>query len=263
MKKLKVLGLAAVAAGMVTLTSCLDGGGNTQSGGAFGYADFNMEAGGIVATDDYGTIIASNAFNTQLTGGEYISFFANIDYDNQTSSKYITATVSDITTYPEYQAKSYLTDTLDLLPNEMTIDQIKVQGLGNSGTTQYLFTANQHIFMSGGHKNIPSDMKVRYDLSYVGGAEPVTIDGKRVYDFYLRAVKNADGDNTKSDRDIVGAYGLKDFLRNAINVEKSAGKSDVNVRFNYINEFSKDSTSWAWKSSDVYSFAIATYSESK
>ena len=43
MKKLKVLGLAAVAAGMVTLTSCLDGGGNTQSGGAFGYADFNME----------------------------------------------------------------------------------------------------------------------------------------------------------------------------------------------------------------------------
>ena len=107
----------------------------------------------------------------------------------------------------------------------MTIDRIKVQGLGNSGTTQYLFTANQHIFMSGGHKNIPSDMKVRYDLSYVGGAEPVTIDGKRVYDFYLRAVKNADGDNTKSDRDIVGAYGLKDFLRNAINVEKSAGKS--------------------------------------
>ena len=30
MKKLKVLGLAAIAAGMFSLTSCLDGGGNTQ-----------------------------------------------------------------------------------------------------------------------------------------------------------------------------------------------------------------------------------------
>lgn len=31
MKKLKVLGLAAIAAGMFSLTSCLDGGGNTAA----------------------------------------------------------------------------------------------------------------------------------------------------------------------------------------------------------------------------------------
>ena len=34
MKKLKALGLAAMAACMFSLTSCLDGGGNTQSGSA-------------------------------------------------------------------------------------------------------------------------------------------------------------------------------------------------------------------------------------
>lgn len=264
MKKLKFLGLAAIAAGMVSLTSCLDGGGNKTSGGAFGYADFSMEAGGIVATDDYGSVIAASAFNTQLTGGEYISYFASIDYDAQTSTKYTTAVVSDIRKYPEYHTNPYLTDTVSLLNNEITINQIAVQPLGNMGSsTIYAFTANKHIFMSAGHKNIPSDMKVRYDLSYERGTEPVEVEGKNVYDLYLRAVKTADGDDTKSDRGIVGAYGLSEFLNYAINAEKSSGKSDVNVRINYINEFSKDSTSWNWATSDIYTFVIAYYTESK
>lgn len=260
MKKLKFLGLAAIAAGMVSLTSCLDGGGNKTSGGAFGYADFSMEAGGIVATDDYGSVIAASAFNTQLTGGEYISYFASIDYDAQTSTKYTTAVVSDIRKYPEYHTNPYLTDTVSLLNNEISINQVAVQTLGYS---EYALTANKHIFMSAVHKNIPSDMRVRYDLSYERGTEPVVVDGKNVYDLYLRAVKTADGDDTKSDKAIVGAYGISEFLNYAINAEKSSGKSDVNVRFNYINEFSKDSTSWNWGTSDIYSFAIATYSESK
>ena len=45
MKKLKVLGLAAIAAGMFSLTSCLDGGGNTSSGMALGYSTLSMDAG--------------------------------------------------------------------------------------------------------------------------------------------------------------------------------------------------------------------------
>lgn len=40
MKKLKVLGLAAIAAGYVSLTSCLDGGGNTQQLSSYAIVDY-------------------------------------------------------------------------------------------------------------------------------------------------------------------------------------------------------------------------------
>ena len=41
MKKLKVLGLAAIAAGMFSLTSCLDGGGNTQQLSSYAIVDYS------------------------------------------------------------------------------------------------------------------------------------------------------------------------------------------------------------------------------
>ena len=41
MKKLKVLGLAAIAAGMFSLTSCLDGGGNTQQLLSYAIVDYS------------------------------------------------------------------------------------------------------------------------------------------------------------------------------------------------------------------------------
>ena len=41
MKKLKVLGVAAIAAGMFSLTSCLDGGGNTQQLSSYAIVDYS------------------------------------------------------------------------------------------------------------------------------------------------------------------------------------------------------------------------------
>lgn len=252
MKKLKVLGLAAMAVGMTTLTSCLNGGGNTSSGATFGYADFSTEAGGIVVKDDYGTVVASTAFNTQLVGGEYVQYAYSIDFDNQPSTKYITATVAAIEKYQEYRANEYITDTTTIMPKEMTIKNIQVALMSQD----YLLIARKHAFIAPVHANIATDMKIRYDLSYDAQAEPVTVEGKRVYEFFIRAVKLADGDKTKQDTPVIGAYDLGYFLTRTSSIEKTAGNTSVNFRINYINEFNKDSTSWNWAKSSVFQYLI-------
>ena len=53
MKKLKVLGLAAIAAGMFSLTSCLDGGGNTQQLSSYAIVDYSTSLRTLIYTLGY------------------------------------------------------------------------------------------------------------------------------------------------------------------------------------------------------------------
>lgn len=252
MKKLKALGLAAMAAGMFSLTSCLDGGGNTQSGSALGYATFNMDAGGIVVTDDFGSVVASGTFNTQLSGGEYVAYAYSVDWDSQTSNKYTVATVSGINKFTEVYTQSSITDTTALLSNELPVQKLAVQMY----SVDYAFTANNHIFMSVYHEDVPSDMKTQYELSYDSSADPAIVGGKRVYDFYLRAMKIADGEKVKENVPFTNVYDLSQFLSRMRSVEKAAGNTSVNIRINYINKLGDDYSSSKKEQSDVISFII-------
>ena len=92
MKKLKVLGVAAAAVGMISLTSCLGDGKNTSTVYGLGVVEFSMDAFGNVVTDDYGTVAYSPAF-AGLNAGDYVVYTGMIDYDTQTSNKYMTVDV--------------------------------------------------------------------------------------------------------------------------------------------------------------------------
>ena len=258
MKKLKVLGLAAIAAGMFSLTSCLDGGGNTSSGMALGYAAYSMDAGGIVVKDDFGSVVASSAFNAQLSGGEYVAYAYSVDWDAQTSNKYTVATVSALDKFAEVYTQGSITDTTVLLPNELPVQKLMVQMF----SSDYAFTANNHIFMSVYHKNVHSDMKTQYEFSYDSSADPVVVEGKRVYDFYLRAIKVADGNKVETDTPFTNAYDLSQFLSRMRPVEKAAGNTSVNIRINYINEVGEDFSSSKKGQSDIISFIIPEESAS-
>lgn len=252
MKKLKALGLAAIAAGMFSLTSCLDGGSNTQSGMALGYANFNMNAGRIVVEDDFGSVVSADAFNTQLNGGEYVAFAYSVDWDEQTSDKYTFVTVSALEKFTEVYTQGFVADTVALLPNELPVQKLTIQMF----SPEYAFTANNHIFMSVYHQNVPSDMETRYQFSYDSGKEPVVVEGKRVYDFYLRATKDKEGDKVKADTPFTNVYDLSQFLSRVRPIEKAAGKTSVNIRVNYINEVGEDYPSSKKGQSEVVSFVI-------
>lgn len=260
MKKLKFLGLAAIAAGMVSLTSCLDGGGNSSTGGGFGVVDFDLDAMGNVVKDDYGTKVYSTGF-ANLNPGEYVMYYCSIDWDAQPSSKYITASVGQgqVAKFDKWSTDSYITDTASVLPNEIAMSKVGfVQTPINN--VPYVLRANSHVFVTSTLKNMPSDQVISYDLSYDGALEPVQVEGVNVYDFYLRATKVGEGKKTEQDIPVVNVFDFNSFLNRAISKERAAGAKVVNVRLNYIKEFSKDSTSWEWDKSDIAPFPIPSES---
>ena len=260
MKKLKVLGLAAFAAGMETLTSCLDGGGNTSTGGGYGVVDFDMNAMGNVVKDDYGTVVYSTGFSN-LSQGDFVVYYSTIDWDNQPSDKYITATVGQgqAGKLDKWSTSPSLTDTSVVMSNEMAISEVGFIQTA-FGNEVYALRANSHAFIASIFKNIPSDQTISYDLSYDGNLETVQENGVNVYDFFLRATKVGEGKKTEQDCPFTNVFDLNQFLYRAISKERSAGAKKVNVRVNFIKEFSKDSTSWVWGKSEIASFPIPSES---
>ncbi|MBQ4161411.1 MAG: hypothetical protein IJD84_00725 [Parabacteroides sp.] len=251
MKKLKIVGMAVLTAGLISLTSCLGDGSNTQTGVSLGYSTINLDALAYAVEDDFGTVVVADAFEKQLKGNEYVMYSYEVDWAKQSSEKYIYVNVTGLEKLPEVSSKMSITDTTSVLPNELPIEVIELAMYNY----MYILTANRHAFLTAYHKNVPSDIETDYDLSYDIDANPVEISGVRVYDLYLRAVKITDGKKVATDTPIMCAYDLKEFLRRKREVEKSAGKTNVNVRFNYVSSIT-DSGSMTWKKSDVHSFVI-------
>lgn len=250
MKKFKISGMAVLTAGLISLTSCLGDGSNTQTGVSLGYSTINLDAMAYAVEDDFGTVVVADAFETQLKGNEYVMFGYEVDWAKQSSNKYIYVKATGIEKIPEVLSKASITDTTALLANELPVEAIDVSMYNYN----YVLTANKHIFLTALHKNVASDIETTYDLSYNIDASPEVVGENRVYDLYLRSVKIADGKKVETDTPIMYAYDLKDFLRRKREVEKSADKNAVNVRIHYLQSL-KDGV-MKWNTTDIYSFVI-------
>ncbi|RHU29055.1 hypothetical protein DXD68_06245 [Parabacteroides sp. TM07-1AC] len=253
MKKLKFLGVMAMAA--LLFTSCLDGGNNEQSGAAIGVVDFSMEAmKNLAYVNDY-TALYSPQFES-LTTGDCIVFPYTINYDdpmNSGTNKYLTATVAGYNKLDEGLLVTTV-DTADIRKNEITTMDASV--ISSDGTGYGCGTVKNYLFLSSSHPNISSDQKNMYELQYDPSQTPKEVEGKRVYDFFLRVVKQADGKGT------VGTNTLNYVFRagSAIEMLKSKEKADnqdvLYIRLNYIKEFNKDTTAATWGTSKLMGFPI-------
>ncbi len=248
MKSFRIIEVAVFITGLIMFTSCLGSSEGSSSGAGFGYASLKKDVG-IVVTDDFGSAIVSEAFNV-LNGGEYVSYYGVVDWGAQTSTDYTIAMISKLERYPEIPTYITITDSTTVLSQELPIDHIFV----NQINELYVLTANKHMFMVATHKNVPSDIKTDYYFSYDDNVEPSIVGNVRVYDFYLRAVKVADGTKVSTDTSIMGAYDLSTFLNQKRPVEKTLGNLAVNIRIHYVKDI-KDNT-LCWETSNIYSFVI-------
>ena len=251
MKKLKSLGV--VAAATILLTSCLDG-NNEQTFTSFGVIDFSMEAGLVAYTDDY-----SPQFK-DLQENDCIYFTGTLNRDdpaNDGSKKYLT--VSNAVVLNRLDNKGYFesrVDTAIIKPNE-----IAALDAGLLYATQYSYTVKNFLFIGSSHEKVATDQDNTYYLQYDPSQEPQTVDGKRVYDFFLRVVKNSDGKGITGTNPFNYAFNTYGSLKSLESKETAAGNETLNIRINYIKEFNKDSTAATWGKSQVYQTAI--YKENK
>lgn len=252
MKKLKSLGAVAVAT--VLLTSCLDG-NNESSLNAFGVIEFSTDAMGYVAfIDDY-TPVYSPVFKDYKEGDciYFSSTYSSDDPANNGSKKYLTVT-NAVASNPLDEGR-FVTqvDTANIISGEITALDA---GILNYSYTQYSFTNHNYLFMGSSHEKVASDQPNTYILQWDYNQEPQTVDGKRVYDFFLRVVKEGDGKGVAGTNPFNYVFNTGSYFKTLQSRETAAGNETLNIRFNYIKEFNKDTTAATWGKSQIYQTQI-------
>ena len=252
MKKLKFLGVIAMAT--VLLTSCLDGGNNEQSGSAYGVIGFSMDAMGNVAyTGDNVPVYASKF--SDLTDNECVLFAFNINYDDPANAgkKYLTATVSQ---YVRLDNTGRV-EPVDTAKTSIKKGELAVVDAGVVAGGVYSATIKDYLFLGSSHEKTTSDQTNSYFLQIDPTKEPQAVDGKNVYDFFLRVVKKSDGKGTIGTNAFNYAIRAGGYISSLEAKEKAKGNEAFYFRINYIKEFNKDTTEATWGKSKVLSYTIA------
>lgn len=254
MKKLKFLG--AVAMATVLLTSCLDGGNNEQSGYTYGVIGFSLDAMGNVAYTGDNVPVYASTFS-ELTDNECVYFGFTINYDDPANSgkKYLTATV------PQYirlnnTGRVEAVDTAKTSPTSIKKGELTTVDAGIVAGGAYSATIKDFLFLGSSHEKSANDQTNEYFLQIDPSQEPQVVDGKNVYDFFLRVVKKTDGKNTIGTSVFNYAIRAGSYISSLEAKEKSKGSETFNFRINYIKEFNKDTTEATWSKSKVLSYMI-------
>lgn len=255
MKKLKCLGVVAMAT--VLLTSCLEGGENSASGGFFGILSYESSVAKnlfFVSDQDYGYYIPALANDPNFMGdNEAVYAYITVNRDSPEnadiqSKGYYTATVDPgYVKFDKYPVSSVLTDTTKALTNELTLSE----------AVPYNIVKNFFI-MACVVPKVVNGQKNSYELSYNGAEGPKEVNGNRVYDFYVRMVKIEDGKGATSQnaQDYV-YFNSQSMLKNLMNVEKMEGAENFNFRLNYAKTFNEDTTKvTAWGQSSLIRIAL-------
>ena len=255
MKKLKFLG--AVAMATVLLTSCLDGGKNEQDFTAHGVLSYESKFSKnmFFTADEVAYYVPALANDPNFMGdGECLVANLNLNFDseenaNASSKGYYTATAPNgYSKLDKYSIIPSLTDTIKPLDNELTLRDVAQSGYSK---------IKNFLFLSVTYPTVVNDQKNRFDLSYNYSQEPVVVEGKRVYDFFIRVVKTEDGKGAtlQNATQVVTFDGRNEFSR-LLNIEKASNAESLNLRLNYVKEFDKDTTRITSWGTEIIKFAI-------
>jgi hypothetical protein len=247
MKKIAFSSLVAVC--LLTLTSCLGEGNNVSSGSMYGVLDRD----GYIHYDPLGQqypfyvnrISDNPSISTPTIFFGYTvdpSSDENVGYDQK---GYLLASSSGYNevNHGTFQMSLY-PDTASILPTEQEVSWVNTILIRD-----YFFVEMEVLGMRTGQVN-------DYTLSWDSAADPVSYEGLRVYDLFLRVEKRTQGE-APIVPGTVRAFNLASFRSLAIEKEAAAGREVFSMRLNYPAEFSEDSTKIEkWGSSQIYSLPI-------
>lgn len=258
MKKLKFLGMAAAAAGMVLLTSCMDG-NNEQTGPGAGIVDTSSKSFKrlIYMGDNFFPLYVSRIANDMaIEDGSFILFNYTINGDqpenvNSAANGYMVAALNDepFVIKDGFSSQSMLQDTTKTMEKELLAISVQFSSPVKSDRYEKMVVAP--IF-----KEALTEQKNEYYLSW--SQTPEVIENNRVYTMFVRSVKKEDGKApTLNNWGEYRAFDVMSFMSMAKSQEKAADKKQINLRIAYASKFNSDSTKVTeWGKSEIYSIPI-------
>lgn len=249
MKKLKVLGLAAIAAGMFSLTSCLNGDGNKISNTGYAIIDYSSTFRKLVYTPHGPLYIQNISDDLSYEAGNCVIVQYQVDMDSEANKN---ASANGF-----YIATGVATSPLGMgnvsfSPVDSTVldDELLMKGAecGLMMSPNY-----QRILSLPKFENLLTDQKNEYRLFFDPNQEPTTVNSmERVYTLYLRSQKLEDGKAPSvtggSDIYTFDAGMLYSMLKS-----RESGKEAAYCQVKYPTGFNADSTKIdSWGTSSVF-----------
>lgn len=257
MKKLKVLGLAAIAAGMVTLTSCLDGGGNKQTLQSYAIVDYSSTMRKLIYPLGYYPLyIPAVANDVNYNPGDCVIANYTVDFDspdnaNASTNGFYVASGAASSALPKYNFSFSESDSTAL----------EGEVLLSGAESVLMMSANyQRIIAEPIFESILTDQKNDYRLMFDYDQEPATVNStERVYTLYLRCQKLTDGKApTLSNAKDAAIFDAGQFYSTLKSRESAAGKKVASYQVKYAKSFNSDSTKvMTWGVSNISQFSIA------
>jgi len=97
----------------------------------------------------------------------------------------------------------------------------------------------------------------REDFIFQYNPDSITVvDGRRVYNLYLRALREEASDSLYGKWIQTEALVLDQFIKDAGAVEQAEGLDSLHIRLNYPNRFSTDSIYIRWTAAGLYSIKL-------
>ena len=217
---------------LVVFTSCLGDGSSTEEDTTYGVVV--RKGSRLLILDAKGYYTSSPELLTTLNEEDCIFYRRFINFDVQESNEYYAVSVVGYEVVPSADFRNNV-DTDNILENEFTISQINPITL-----------LDGKLFFLTYHPKVASDQKNNFHIECT--ETPETIDGKRVYNLYVRVVERVKGEETKIPTE---KRNVADISR-LIQTEKNAGNKVLNIKFNYISELNADSTVATWSSQTLY-----------
>lgn len=252
MKKLKFLGVVAMAT--VLLTSCLDGGNNEQQYESYAVVKMSTKSFKMLAYENSSPLPIYHSQLEGLNEGQCIRAFQKINFDDP-----INSAGNDYYTASEFQYVKITTgNVLPVLEDTTAVKEKEIPVLDAALIPQLGTYIEGMLFVATSHPNSETDQQTEVVLSYNRGSEVEEVNGKRVYNLFLRAQKLTDGKNSTGNITAETAFPMSSFFSYASSIEKGKSQEYVHFRFNYIKEIDKDTKKAVWASTQVIDYPIPT-----
>ena len=245
MKKFNLQNVGLFFISLVMFSSCLDEGRNIQGGTAFGVVRYDY-ATGLTLLDVADASFYSVRFQDTADGACYFVQY-ELDYskpenasDRVLASGYYSATILAREEVDRWGMSYFFTDTSMVLTDEIAI--IEPTWDGECDYVKGMFFILSTLKM-------PSDQRMKWNMSFDSENMVTEERGLRFYDVYLRATIQHQGVRSPEETVVANAFNMGYYLDMAAKQEKGLGNNSFMLRFHYVSEIKDEQITWSTQNS--------------
>ncbi|MDH6313595.1 hypothetical protein M2137_002385 [Parabacteroides sp. PFB2-10] len=245
MKKIKMLGVAMMAAVVMLLTSCLGDTNTVTEGYGFGVINNGAMFRNVAHVYGWGALYATD-FDTLMNGD---CVWLNFEYDTADPNNANSATngfayVTLLQKPVELDKGNFnpVVSNLDeALPGEIALKH----GAYGVESPQYFAAIGDYLFLTPVYVG-KEKQKNSWSLYYDPSAEPVMKDGVYVYTFYVRGVMETEGEGSDKDLADISPFYTYGHLTRINDKEYAAGRTIFALEFKHVQDFDEETGAPVW-----------------